>query len=320
VIMRLAAAALAICALTVGACSGEHEALTRSTEPTAVVLNSPPVPTLLPVSTSVPAPDLLADRPFDVVVPTAYDGSTPMPLVVLLHGLGITGAMQENFFRFQDLADSRGFLMVSPDGTRNADGSPFWNATDACCGSDASVDDSSYLAAVIERVQADYVVDAQRVFLIGYSNGGFMSYRMACDHAEVIAAIVSINAASFLDRAQCTPADPVSVVEIHGTDDETIAYGGGTFAGTQHPSARQTVAQWADYNECQGAPTVTEATLDLDRALAGKETNVLRYDPCAPGGAAELWTIMGGEHVPELSSSFSEEVIDFLLAHPKPLA
>ncbi len=302
-----------ICALSMGACSDEPEALTRATEPAAVVSTS------LSVSTPEATPDLVADRPFDVVVPATYDGTTPMPLVVLLHGFGITGAMQDDFFHFRDLADGRGFLMVSPDGTRNADGLPFWNATDACCGFDAAVDDSSYLAAVIERVRADYVVDTQRVFLIGYSNGGFMSYRMACEHAEVIAAIVSISAATFLDPTRCAPAEPVSVVEIHGTEDETIAYGGGRFEGVAHPSAQQTVAQWASHNECNDPPTVTETVLDLNRTLAGKETSVLRYDACAPGGAVELWTVVGGEHVTKLSSSFSDEVIDFLLAHPKPL-
>ncbi len=309
--MRRAAAALVIGVLTFGACSDGREALTRTTEPAAVAS------TLRPESRPEITPDPAADRPFDVHLPPAYDGVAPLPLVILLHGFGVTGAMQDDFFHFQDLADSRGFLMVSPDGTRNADGAPFWNATDACCGFGATVDDSAYLAAVIRQVQSDYAVDAAMVFLVGFSNGGFMSYRMACDHADLIAGIVSISAATFLDPARCAPTEPVSVVEIHGTNDQTIAYEGATFEGTAHPSAQQTVAQWARYDACSDAPTVTEAALDLDRAQAGKETNMLRYDACAPGGAAELWTIAGGEHVPELSSSFSEAVIDFLFAHPK---
>jgi len=316
--MRRLVTVLLGAALAFSACSIEQPASSRAAATVDATTTAPPATD--PTRGAGNDVDLIADRPFEVVVPTTYDGATPMPLVVLLHGFNITGAMQEDFFRFQGLADSEGFLMVSPDGTRNVDGSPFWNATDACCGLGASVDDSSYLAAVIKQVQADYVVDAQRIFLIGFSNGGFMSHRMACDHAEVIAAIVSISAATFLNPAWCVPAEPVSVVEIHGTDDDTITYDGGTVEGTAHPSAQQTVAQWASHNGCSDAPTVTEAALNLDRALAGKETNVLRYDACAPGGAVELWTILGGEHVPTLSSSFSETVIDFLLAHPKPSA
>ena len=301
-----------ICAFTMGACSDDHEALTRTTEPTAVVSTSHTVSTL------ESAPDPVAGRPFDVYVPFAYDGIAALPLVILLHGFGVTGAMQDDFLRLRGLAESRRYLMVSPDGTRNPDGAPFWNATDACCGFGATVDDSAYLAAVIQQVQSDYVVDAQKVFVVGFSNGGFMAYRMACDHADLIAGIVSISAATFLDTARCTPTSPVNVVEVHGTNDETITYEGGTFEGTAHPGAEQTVAAWAAYNGCAISPETTLAALDLDRTLIGNETSVTRYQNCPAGGAVELWTIAGGEHVPEPSSSFSEQVIDYLLAHPKP--
>lgn len=329
--MRGVVTVLLVAALACTACGAEPAASSTTTAIVDVTSGPPPSDQTTPDESAttggddVDDVDLLLDvdltdgRPFDVVVPTAYDG-TPMPLVVLLHGFGLTGPMQDDFFHFQALADTRGFLMVTPNGTSNAAGSPFWNATDACCGFGASVDDSSYLAAVIERVQADYVVDTQRVFLIGYSNGGFMSYRMACDHAEVIAAIVSISAATFLDPGRCEPAEPVSVVEIHGTDDGTITYDGGIFEGAGYPSALQTVAQWASSDQCNDMPTITGAAVDLDRTLTGKETNVLRYDRCAPGCAVELWTIAGGGHVPDPSSSFSNEVIDFLFAHPKPPA
>ncbi len=319
-----ASSVLAACGTSNSATSLTPASLTTASASSASTTDGPPATSSAGPAISTTSANAAAvldpDRPFDVLVPSSYDGTTPAPLVLLLHGYGITGAMEENFFHFQDLADSRGFLMVNPDGTRNADGSPFWNATDACCGFGTSVDDSAYLASVIGQVRSDYAVDPQRIFLVGFSNGGFMSHRMACDHADVIAAIVSISGAAFLDPQRCAPSEPVNVVEIHGTDDPTIEYDGGTFEGVAHPGAEQTVAQWAGHNGCSNATTVSHAARDLDRALAGNETTVMRYDQCAPGGATELWTIVGGRHVPTISSSFSEQVIDFLFAHPKPVA
>jgi polyhydroxybutyrate depolymerase len=238
--------------------------------------------------------------------------------VILLHGYGITGAMQEDFFHLGRLADDRGFLLAYPDGTIDADGKHFWNATDACCGFGRStVDDSAYLATVIARIEAEHRVDPARIYLVGFSNGGFMSYRMACDHADLIAAVVSISGATFLDTASCNPTEPVSVVEIHGTLDEAIAYEGGTFRDRPHPGAVETVADWAAANGCSGAPTTAPTTRDLNRQIAGDEAVVTQYEGCPPDGAAELWTIPGGTHIPELSSTFTAQVIDFLLAHPK---
>ncbi len=305
----LLAVALAACG---GSAAGSHETPAPSTVSPATV----PATTGSEAATSTaPATDPTIDRPFEVFAPDSYDGSAAMPLVVLLHGYGITGEMQEEFFQLQPLAESRGFLLAHPDGTIDADGSHFWNATDACCGFGATVDDSAYLAAVIRHIEADYRVDPARVFLVGFSNGGFMSYRMACDHADLIAAIVSISGATFLDPAACNPSEPVTVAEIHGDNDEAIAYEGGTFRDEPHPGAQQTVAEWAGYNGCTGPATEATEGRDLDRRF--DDAIVTQYEGCPPSGAVELWTIPHGTHIPELSSTFSAQVIDFLLAHPK---
>jgi len=111
---------------------------------------------------------------------------------------------------------------------------------------------------------------------------------------------------------------PVNVLEIHGTDDETIEYGGGDFRGTAYPGAEQSMAMWATYNTCAGTPTASPTLLDLEATIAGAEAVATRYGACPAGGAVELWTIPGGTHVPELSDSFTAAVVDFLLAHPKP--
>ena len=115
-------------------------------------------------------------------IPAKYDKSTPAPLVVLLHGYTSSGKQQESYMKFGELADTYGFLLATPDGTREDSerNYRFWNATEACCnfhGSD--VDDSAYVRSIIDLVKAEYSIDPDRVYLIGHSNGGFMSYRMA---------------------------------------------------------------------------------------------------------------------------------------------
>jgi polyhydroxybutyrate depolymerase len=269
-------------------------------------------------STGSGAGPIGGDRPVDLFVPSSYDAATAMPLVLLLHGYTASGAIQESYFKLEALAEERGFLYAHPDGTKDGQDNRFWNATEACCnfyGSD--VDDSAYLRGVIEDVKAQYNVDPKRVFLVGHSNGGFMSYRMACDHADAIAAIASLAGASFKDPADCQPTEPVAVLEIHGTADETVAYEGGTFLNA-YPGAVETVEQWAAADACSVTPSAGPPR-DIEGSIVGDETEVAVYGSgCTAGGHAELWTIPGGKHVPTLSADFAPSVIDFLLAHPKP--
>ena len=263
--------------------------------------------------------ELTADRPYDVFVPTGYDAAAPTPLVLLLHAYTVNGEIQEANFQLEPLAESRGFLYVHPDGTVDADGQQYWNATDACCafGGD-SPDDAAYLMAIIEQVSAEYNVDPKAIFLAGHSNGGFMSYRMACQHADTIAGIASLAGATFADTADCAPTEPVSVLQVHGTSDETIKYDGGSIAGIDYPSARQTVESWATYNGCDTTPTITADALDLDSSIDGAESDAEAFGRCEQGSEVELWTIDGGSHTPGLTPDFSAGVVDFLLAHPKP--
>lgn len=289
-----------------------------TTAPNATAPGSTAPATTAPPTGPTTTLDPLVARPFDVFVPSTYDDATPMPLVVLLHGYTASGSIQELYFQFQPLAEERGFLYVHPDGTTNVLGEQFWNATDACCGFMSTVDDSAYLDALVEQVQTDYNVDPKRIFFVGHSNGGFMSYRMACDHSDKVAAIASLAGATFADPADCGVKDPVSVLQIHGTADATIAFDGGSVLGNVFPSAGITAATWADYNECGSDTTVEDDALDLVFEIEGSDTSRTAYTGCPDGVAVELWTIDGGVHVPGRTPDMSTGIIDFLFAHPKP--
>src|SRR5688572_27262361 len=133
---------------------------------------------VLPSSAAGPT----ADRPYGLKVPAGYEGQAPVPLVVLLHGYTSNGAQQAAYFGLPAVADKEGFLLATPDGTRDRLGNRFWNATDACCDFFRSgVDDVAYIDAVIDDIAAKYPVDPARVFVAGHSNGAFMAHRYACD-------------------------------------------------------------------------------------------------------------------------------------------
>ena len=259
------------------------------------------------------------DRPVKLHVPSAYSCDKGAPLVILLHGYSATSAIQESYLNITAESDKRGFLYAHPDGTKEAGSSnQFWNATDACCNFYGStVDDSAYLSKLIKDVQAAYNVDAKRIYLIGHSNGGFMSYRMACEHGDQIAAIASLAGAMYEDVAKCPAATPVSVLQIHGTADETVSYTGGKFVNA-YPSAETSVADWVKIDKCNMTPDAAVAPLDLVSTLAGSETSVTSYSGCQSGTGVTFWSMAGATHIPTFTASFIPGVLDFLYAHPKP--
>jgi len=260
-------------------------------------------------------------RPVTLSVPKSYDASKSWPLVLLLHGYGATGWVQERLLGYSDLVDREGILLASPNGTLDNVKSQFWNATDACCNFNKStVDDSAYLAGLIAEIKKEYTVDPGRVYFIGHSNGGFMSFRMACDHADKIAAVISLAGATFLNKGDCQPSATVSVVQIHGTKDDAVEYKGGTTGSTKipFPGAEQTVALWAGYNGCGAAKAKMRYRLDLDLAVAGAETEVERFNGCPKGIDVELWTLHDSGHVPIPTAAFAAETWKFFKGHPKP--
>ena len=151
-----------------------------------------------------------------------------------------------------------------------------------------------------------------------------MAHRMACQFADLIAGIASRAGATFLDPSRCEHSQPVNILQIHGTKDVTVFYdGGATTADRQgnwpaFPGALKTVELWAGYNGARDPVTEPRSSLDLDLNVPGLDTVITRYTSYPPGGAVELWKIMGGDHVIAPSPEFAPRVIDWLLAHPKP--
>jgi polyhydroxybutyrate depolymerase len=260
-----------------------------------------------------------SDRPYGLKVPAGYEGGQPVPLVVLLHGYTSNGATQAAYFGLTALADKAGFLLAHPNGTRDRLGNRFWNATDACCDFFGSgVDDVAYLDAVIDEIATKYPVDPARVFVVGHSNGAFMAHRYACDRSARVAAIVTLAGMQWKDQSHCRPESAVSVLHVHGRNDMTVRYEGGSTPAAAYPGAVETVADWAAHDGCTGQPAATGRKLDLDRSVAADETVEASYSGCPAGTGIGLWTIEGGGHIPAFNENWAEAIWAFMKTHPKP--
>jgi polyhydroxybutyrate depolymerase len=209
------------------------------------------------------------------------------------------------------------FVLVLPDGTRDSNGRRFWNATDACCNfDDVDVDDVGYLRGLIAEAAAGWPIDTGRVYLLGHSNGGYMAHRMGCDASDVVTAILSFAGSQWADASRCTPSTPLSVLQLHGTADESTLYAGGMSRTTTYPGAEETVAMWADLLHCAEA-TEQGAALNLEQSLEGAETDVLTWRGCDEGNEVLLWRMQGGGHVPLFERDAIDQMLDWLLAHDR---
>lgn len=272
--------------------------------------------TTQPTSTSTTT--VSSVRAYSKFVPSSYSKDTNIPLVVLLHGYGASGAQQESYMKFESVAEKNKFILVYPDGTTDSVGKRFWNATDACCNFFSEVDDDAYLLSILKEVESNYSIDAKRIYFVGHSNGGFMSYRMACRHPDRIAAIASLAGASFFKETDCGAKSSVSVLQVHGTKDETILYEGGQILGNSYPSAFASASQWATVNQCTKNAVSRSTKLDLEGNIAGDETSIKAWTNCQNSSEVELWTVENATHIPTLSSTFATKIWEFFAAHPKP--
>jgi polyhydroxybutyrate depolymerase len=262
--------------------------------------------------------------PVPVLIPDDYQTHKPVPLIVSLHGFGGSGDSYIQYWEKNKQVDLKDFIMVAPTGTKDSKGRSFWNATDACCDKDQSgVDDSAYLRALIEKVESTYAIDPKSIHVTGYSNGGFMAHRMACEHADKIASIASVAGAVFQKSRVCSDNTPIHILHIHGVEDAVIQYAGGKLKNYKseiripHPGAVESVSFWAKHND---ASLVTETIqpMDLSDRTPGNDTEVMRFEQTGSSPATvELWSITGETHVPKMNDNFHKKSTEWMLTHRK---
>ena len=227
-------------------------------------------------------------RDYIVYIPELYDGTTTVPLVLNFHGYGSNAAQQMFYGDFRDIADTEGFLLVHPEGTTFI-GDQFWNV--GFPGLSSTIDDVGFTEALIDELATLYAIDLDRVYATGMSNGGFMSFLLACQLSEKIAAVASVTGSMTQDTFDdCNAQHPIPVLQIHGTDDGVVLYNGNNLS---IPIA-DVISYWVDYNNCETTPTTTTLP-DVD-VSDGSTVEHSVYEDGDNGITTEHMKVIGGGH------------------------
>lgn len=230
------------------------------------------------------------ERDYLLYVPAAYDGSEAWPLVFNLHGATGNPMQQVVISDMNVVADTAHFLIAYPAGISNPEMTDTgWND-----GLFAELpNDVKFIENIIDVAQAEYNIDLARVYAAGLSNGGGMSFTLACELADRLAAIASVAGPGLLD---CNPEPSVPILLMHGTADLIVPFAGGTgiFVPTEFPAVRDRIQYWIDKNNCQSEPAITDFT-DLNTADSSTVT-LERYTDCDDDFEFAFYQIDNGGH------------------------
>jgi polyhydroxybutyrate depolymerase len=284
-----------------------------ATPAVSAVTKGPPTPTRSELLARVGVPEEQFYSP-------KIEGQELRPLLVFLHGLGASGKGAFDVLGLRALGEKERIFVIAPDGRVDSKGRRFWNAHPACCDFDQTgAADVERLKGLIHDITTSFSIDPARLYVVGFSNGGFMAQKLACSYGHVLSAVASIAAAHPPDEVCALGKQPLAVLEIHGDADDVVSYRGGTLFQKPglppHGSAAETLAYWGKQLECRGAPKAGPS-LDLEPKLPGEETLTQRFDRCNLG-SAELWTVQGGGHLIGTRPQFVEQVWRFLDSHRK---
>ena len=260
------------------------------------------------------------EYPTVMVAPQEFvDGETP--LIVSLHGFGGNSAYQATYVPLHERVNTAGFALLLPNGAPDGAGNRFWNPTDECCdGGKSGEDDVAFLSELVANARK--IKDFGPVYFFGYSNGGFMSYHMACKGLPGLRAVASLAGTSYVEDSSCDGAPPVSVLHVHGTADGVILFEGDESEQDSkgesafYAGGQDMVTRWSRRAGCEWPEQPQSyATLDLDQDVQGSETQAFRLESgCAEGIKIELWMGVGSGHAPDYGEAFVDALVDWLLS------
>ena len=246
-------------------------------------------------------------RSYILRFPKAYDGKPDhkLPMVMLLNGANDSAAYAEKAYHFDEKSDQQNFILVLPDALGD------YHAWDSSGDSDDSKNDLAFLTTLLTDLPKTYAIDPKRVYLAGHSAGAIMTYRMACEHPELISAI-GIVAGLVGDFPK--PMAPVPIIAFHGKLDQTLPYEGMADA----------LIFWAKINRCNPKPTHSE----IVKEYVTRDT----YTPTDKVGAEMVaYSLDDGNHMwpggnkmpgktidPVQDISATDLMWDFFKAHPRP--
>ncbi len=227
-----------------------------------------------------------------VHLPERGVSSGPMPLLLVFHGHGETASAIERITGFDRLSDELGFVVAYPQGVDRS-----WNdGRGVTAASRLGIDDVAFVRQLIALGERSWSVDPSRVYAAGFSNGAVLAQRLGCQLSGELAGIASVSGMLAAPlRTRCASRRPLPVLLVAGTSDPVMPYDGGRVhsrVGGAVLSAGATAGLWARRDGCTTSSVVT-----LPAAPGDGTSVVLRtYHRCAPGGAVELVSVVGGVH------------------------
>jgi polyhydroxybutyrate depolymerase len=207
---------------------------------------------------------------YRLYAPPSLDLTQPAPLVVVLHWAGGSADEMAAATRYDQQAAKHKFIAVYPNSSSN-----IWDS-----GTGDTAVDLTFISRLLDQLTTDFRIDETRIFAAGLSSGAMMAHRLACQLSDRIAAIASVAGALRID--DCSPAKPVSILEMHGTYDTTVPYAGNSF----FPSTESTIQRWVSFDGCAGKPTQTVSGI----------TTTSSWTKCRGGTVVRLDTIAEGQH------------------------
>ncbi|MGC1508122.1 CE1 family esterase [Ketobacter sp.] len=241
-------------------------------------------------------------RQYILNVPNSYDGTTEVPLLLDFHPLMSSSEYQSSNSGTNALSETAGFIAAYPDGVDDS-----WNFG-PCCTESRQVDDEKFARAIVDELKDEGCIDDKRVYAMGFSNGGGMSHYLACDAADVFAAVAPA-AFDLVEERQCNPSRPISVFSTRGRFDFIVPYRGGASnpptpydLDTIHfLGAEGTFAEWGRINQCSGSPTNIGNGCQAFSGCAG-DTEVVLCTKSSGGhsgwDANEAWNFLKNKHMP----------------------
>lgn len=227
-----------------------------------------------------------------VVSPAEIGEGGQLPAVVALHGMGVTAKAMSNVADWRAAVARDRFVAVFPQGLDNS-----WNLGPCCPPSNLrGVDDEAFLDAVFAELRGRPLIDGERIYLTGFSNGALMAYVYACTRSDDVAALAVMAGSNVTN---CAPTRPMSLMHQHGDVDLVVPFGGGIAIGSlvssaPFPPVESSVAEWAAEDGCASEPVVVTET-------AVRRTT---WTDCADGTEVQLIRVAGKGHDWLRSGSF----------------
>ena len=229
-----------------------------------------------------------SNRSYTLHVPSTYNGTKPVPLVLDFHGLGGNGKDESNSSPYPAQTDPDGVIMAFPTGLAGPGGNA-WNVGPCCV---KNTDDVAFAKALVTEIEKTACIDTKRVYAVGFSMGGGMSHYLACHAADVFAAVAPAAFDLLKENVDdCKPTRPISEITFRSTGDQVVNYDGGYSMAVQGMpinflGAKGTFQKWAQINQCTGA------------ASAADSNGCATYAGCPSDVEVTLCTKQGGSHEP----------------------